>query len=62
MNEWRKIGKKGTKEEAKWNLKNKNLNIFTNLVIKIGSSSKSKKEDKNQLNKIIVEKQKIIKI
>ena len=62
LNEWRKIGEKGTKEEVKWNLKNKNLNLFTNLVIKIGPSSKSKKEDKNQLNKIIVnEKKKISK-
>jgi len=58
LNEWRKIGEKGTKEEVKWNLKNKNLNLFTNLVIKIGPSSKSKKEDKNQLNKIIVNEKK----
>ncbi len=55
LNEWRKIGKKGAKEEIKWNLKSKKLNIFKKFV----SYSKYKQ---NKLNKIILnEKLKITK-
>ncbi len=62
LNEWRKIGKKGTQKEIKWNIKNKKINLFTNLTRKLVSSSNSKKNEENKLNKIILnEKRKIIK-
>ena len=62
LNEWRKIGKKGTQKEIKWNIKNKKINLFTNLIRKLVSSSNSKKNEENKLNKIILnEKRKIIK-